>query len=204
MRQTLPKPKRSGSILLSLSLRHSSTWNCRRTDKMIPTYIELSTDRTFVHNTNLRANCDPHESLDSLQETPRETPCKRLLARDSSRETSQGGPRTQQPTRRRHTLNNQMITHGSMSFGVANKCDARDKNKIATIGTRRRSRRSRRGQDCDARNKDKIATLATMTDRYDVLQQTQKKLSRGHDRNARDEEKVASLATRTRSRHSRR
>jgi hypothetical protein len=86
-------------------------------------------------------------------------------------------------------------------FGAANECDARDKNKIATIGTRRRSRRSRRGQDCDARdedmittlatrkisrrsrrgqdcdarNEDKIATLATMTDRYDVLQQTQKK-----------------------------
>jgi hypothetical protein len=32
-------------------------------------------------------------------------------------------------------------------FGAANECDARDKNKIATIGTRRRSRRLRRGQE---------------------------------------------------------
>jgi len=133
-----------------------------------------------------------------------------------------------------------MITHGLMSFGAANECDARDKNKIATIGTRRssrrsrrgqdcdarnedmittlatrkRSRRSRRGQDCDARNEDKIATLATMTDRYDVLQQTQKKYHediiatlatrkrsqrsrRGQDCSARNKDKIATLATMT-------
>ena len=46
----------------------------------------------------------PHERFlglltrDSSRETPRETPCKRLLARDSSRESSWGGRRTQQPT----------------------------------------------------------------------------------------------------------
>ena len=136
------------------------------------------------------------------------TPCERLLARllagDFSRETPRErllGAGRENATTNQYSLNNQMITHGSMSFGAANECDARDKNKIAMIGTRRRSRRSRRGQDCeardedmittlatrkisrrsrrgqdcDARNEDKIATLATMTDRYDVLQQTQKK-----------------------------
>ena len=46
----------------------------------------------------------PHERFlgllarDSSRETPRETPCKRLLARDSSQESSWGGQRTQQPT----------------------------------------------------------------------------------------------------------
>jgi hypothetical protein len=46
----------------------------------------------------------PHERFlgllarDSLRETPRKTPCKRLLSRDSSRESSWGGRRTQQPT----------------------------------------------------------------------------------------------------------
>ena len=42
------------------------------------------------------------------------------------------------------------------------------------LATRKRSQRSRQGQDCNACNKDKIATLATMTDRYDNPQQTQK------------------------------
>jgi len=160
---------------------------------MIPTYMELSTDRTYCTYINKPAGqpsiIAPHKSLDSLQETPRKTPCKRLLARDSSRETSQGGRSTQQPTRRHHTLNNQMITHGSMSFGAANECDARDKNKIATIGTRRRSQRSRQGQDCDARNEDMITTLAT--------RKRSRRSRRGQDCDARNEDKIATLATMT-------
>jgi hypothetical protein len=166
--------------------------------------MELSTDRTFVHIINRRSNCSSRvlgllardSSQDSLQETSRE----RLLARDFL-----GRRRTQQPTRRRHTLNNQMITHGSMSFGAANECDARDKNKIAMIGTRRRSRRSRRGQDCEARDEDMITTLAT--------RKRSRRSRRGQDcdarnedkiatRNDRDEEKIATLATRTRLRRS--
>ena len=78
---------------------------------MIPTYMELSTDRQYEHyclqcslhtyvHTNKPAG-KPFIGLlarDSSRETPCETPCKRLLARDSSRETSWGGRRTQQPT----------------------------------------------------------------------------------------------------------
>jgi hypothetical protein len=36
--------------LISYYLRHNSTWNCRRTDNMIPTYMELSTDRQYDSN----------------------------------------------------------------------------------------------------------------------------------------------------------
>jgi hypothetical protein len=52
--------------------------------------------------------------LDSLRETPRETPCKRLLARDSSQETSRerllGGAveRNNQPDSSRETCRGQV------------------------------------------------------------------------------------------------
>ena len=53
----------------------------------------------YVRRANHPSSLLTRDLLDSLRETPRKTPC-RLLARDSSRETSQGGRRTQQPTRR--------------------------------------------------------------------------------------------------------
>ncbi len=42
-------------IIIISYLRHSSTWNCRRTDKMIPTYMELSTDRQYYSNVPLKS-----------------------------------------------------------------------------------------------------------------------------------------------------
>jgi hypothetical protein len=113
VRQTLPKPKRSSfhplgglppkarkplfrslSVCVSVtliptyvpvSLRHISTWNCQRTDKMIPTYMELSTDRTFVHiiHTNRRANRSSRVlGLLARDSSRDETSRERLLARD--------------------------------------------------------------------------------------------------------------------------
>jgi len=92
----------------TLSLHHISTWNCSRTDKMIPTYMELLTDRTYctyIHTYKQTGGPTIHHrsSRERNPWTSRERLLARLLERDFSQDTPRerllgaGGEHNNQP-----------------------------------------------------------------------------------------------------------